>query len=140
MIRKADVSDSASICKISSEDLGYECQIELVHLRMENLDASREVVFVEEDNNKVVGYVHVEKYNLLYFETMGNVLGLAVTEEYRRKGVGSRLMNAVEQWAKDNSIHFIRLNSGITRIGAHIFYKSLGFEEEKEQKRFIKKV
>ena len=52
MIRKADVSDSASICKISSEDLGYECQIELVHLRMENLDASREVVFVEEDNNK----------------------------------------------------------------------------------------
>ena len=82
----------------------------------------------------------VEKYNLLYFETMGNVLGLAVTEEYRRKGVGSRLMNAVEQWAKDNSIHFIRLNSGITRIGAHNFYKSLGFEEEKEQKRFIKKV
>lgn len=97
------------------------------------------MVFVAEASNKVVGYIHVEKYNVLYLETMANILGLAVTKEFQKQGFGRKLMEAVEQWAKAYDIHTIRLNSGMGRKEAHKFYRTIGFEDEKEQKRFIKR-
>ena len=57
---------------------------------------------------------------------------------YRRLGVASKLMTAVEDWTRENGIREIRLNSGITRTGAHEFYRKNGFDDEKEQKRFLK--
>ena len=35
---------------------------------------------------------------------------------------------------------FIRANSGSKRIEAHEVYRRLGFDSEKEQKRFLKKI
>lgn len=140
MIRQATLNDSAAICRICCEDLGYTCETETVQSKIKNLDDSREVVFVAELNGTVVGFVHAEKYDLLYFETMVNILGLAVAGEYRHKGIGSLLMKQVEQWSADNHIHYIRLNSGSARSGAHAFYRAIGFADEKEQKRFIKKI
>ena len=35
---------------------------------------------------------------------------------------------------------FIRANSGSKRIEAHEVYRKLGFDSEKEQKRFLKKI
>ena len=34
----------------------------------------------------------------------------------------------------------IRLNSGLSRKDAHEFYRKLGFDNEKEQIRFLKKI
>ena len=109
MVRKAKASDSAAICKICGEDLGYTCGIELVQSKMKKLDDSREIVFIAEINNMVVGFVHAEKYDVLYYDTMVNILGLAVAEEYRHKGIGSLLLKAVEQWSEEKNIHFVRL-------------------------------
>lgn len=140
MIRKVTVEDSKEISVISSEDLRYECDIELVKSRIEELDDTREMVFVALHNEKLVGYVHAEIYNVLYFESMVNVLGLAVKEECRHMGYGRKLMEAVEQWAKDNEIRYIRVNSGSAREGAHKFYQSIGYDSVKDQKRFLKQI
>ena len=67
-----------------------------------------------------------------------NLLGLAVAKDYRRQGVTTALINRVERWAKDNGVKMIRLNSGSSRKEAHEFYRKLGFDNEKEQIRFIK--
>ena len=95
IIRKADVQDAFAICKISYEDLGYKCNDELVKKRLINLDSRREVVFVAEIDNIFVGYIHAEIYNLLYYESMMNILGIAVSSTYRRNGVGKALMKWV---------------------------------------------
>ena len=71
---------------------------------------------------------------------MVNILGLAVAEEYRHKGIGSLLLKAVEQWSEEKNIHFVRLNSGIDRVEAHKFYRTNGYRDDKEQKRFIKRI
>jgi len=138
MIRQANVADYEEISRICTEDLGYECKKELVKTRIENIDGAREAVFVAVIDGKIIGFLHVEKYKVLYFEDMANILGLAVAREYQHLGYGKALVEASEQWAKNNNIHMLRLNSGIGRTKAHGFYRAIGFLDEKEQKRFMK--
>lgn len=88
MIREANVNDYIDIHKICCQDLGYICNADLVKERLKNLDSSREKVFVAIIDGKVVGYVHAEQYNTLYFESLVNILGLAVSKAYRRRGCG----------------------------------------------------
>lgn len=59
MIREAKITDYVELQKLSFEDLGYECDAELVKTRLENLDSNNECVFVADVNGKVVGYVHI---------------------------------------------------------------------------------
>ena len=138
IIRKADCQDYRAIWRISREDLGYECCSELVAQRLSHLDGKREVVFVAEINNNIIGYIHAETYNVLYYESMVNILGLAVASEYRKNGVGRALLSEAEIWAKGLNIKIIRLNSGATRKEAHAFYRAMGYDNQKEQIRFIK--
>ena len=113
---------------------------QFVKERLEKLDTTREVVFVAELDGEVAGYVHAEVYSLLYWEPMVNILGLAVSSDFRRKGAGKALMKRVEEWAKERKIKEIRLNSGGTRKEAHEFYRTIGFDDEKVQIRFLKEV
>lgn len=138
VVRKANINDGVAIAKISSSDLGYDCTAEFVGKKLERLDKSREAVFVAECNENVIGYIHVEKYDTLYSETLANILGLAVKAERRRMGAGSLLLDAAESWAKDIGAVGVRLNSGGTRLGAHEFYRARGYNSEKQQIRFIK--
>lgn len=140
IIREATIEDAFVICNISCADLGYNCSCEFVSMRISNLDKGREKVFVAEFNGIVAGYIHVEKYQTLYFEPMINILGLAVSSEFRRRGIGRMLLKHAECWANEVGIHRIRLNSGATRKEAHSFYRAMGYNNEKGQIRFIKDI
>lgn len=138
IIRKLAIEDAPAICEISVEGLGYNCDLNLVQRKIQNLDLKREAVFVCELDGKVAGYIHVEHYDTLYFETMANILALSVKKEFQKLGVGKALLLEAENWAKENGIKMMRLNSGINRKNAHGFYEHLGYVSEKDQKRFIK--
>lgn len=137
-VRKADTNDASAICRICTYDLGYECSEELVSNRLKNIDWSCEAVFAAEIDGVVVGYIHAEIYNTLYFESMINILGLAVSRDHRRQGIGRALITCAENWAKEQGINIVRLNSGISRKEAHEFYKAMGYDNEKMQVRFLK--
>jgi AraC family transcriptional regulator len=138
IIRQAKIEDYKDICKICCDDLGYNCSEELVKERLKGLDENNERVLVAVYNDKVVGYLHAQIYKTLYFEELINFLGLAVSKEYRNKKVGTRLVNEIENWAKENGIKKVRVNSGFSRKEAHEFYRSLGYNNEKKQIRFLK--
>lgn len=140
-IRTACKEDAAAICRLCSEEMGYSCDVALVESKLNQLDSSREAVFFAElDGSAPAGYLHVEKYDVLYFETMANILGLAVSAQYQRNGVGSALIQAAETWAREHGIHLMRLNSGGSRKGAHAFYRKQGYTDVKEQLRFNKRL
>ena len=140
IIREATLKDAFAICNISCADLGYDCSCEFVSTRISNLDKGREKVFVAEVNGIVAGYIHAEKYQTLYFEPMINILGVAVSSECRRRGIGRMLLKHVECWANEVGINKIRLNSGSSRKDAHSFYRAMGYNNEKGQIRFIKDI
>ncbi len=131
-IRKAEIKDAVKICGISCNDPGHECDDLLVKNRLKNISPNRETVFVAESGGEVIGSIHAEKYELLYCETMANILGLAVKSEFRRMGAGRKLISAAENRALENGIKIIRINSGISRTGVHEFYRSIGFDSKKD--------
>jgi len=47
-------------------------------------------------------------------------------------------MIRIEDWAKKNNCHGIRLTSNKKRNNAHIFYQNMDFISKKESKHFIK--
>jgi hypothetical protein len=139
-VRPVTEADAAEVCLICCDDLGYQCDKTLVKLRISQLDDEREAVFVAIFDNQIVGFIHVERYNTLYFETMANILGLAVSTKFRKHGIGKALVEKAEDWANENDIALMRLNSGATRSGAHEFYRHLGYSSEKNQLRFVKRL
>ncbi len=143
-IRQATTSDIPAMNELFRKDLGYEeCTMEIVEKQFAGLDNSREAVFVaeaEDDSSHIAGVIHVEKYNVLYFPTMANILGIAVSADYRRQGIGSALLKRAEEWARENGASSMRLNSGESRKQAHEFYRTQGYIDDKKQLRFIKEL
>ena len=137
-VREAMLEDYKSIGEIIRNDLGYLCEDDLVKTRLSGVDSKRECVFVAEYENEVIGYVHVERYETLYMETLANIFGLAVSAQKRRMGAGHLLMFEAEKWAKSIGAVGVRLNSGALRNGAHEFYRAIGYNLEKKQIRFLK--
>ena len=89
-IRIAVEADYEAIARISRDDLGYDCSPALVREKLRRaLQSERERVFVAVCDGEVAGYIHAEDYDVLYFETMKNILGLAVAANHRRKGIGT---------------------------------------------------
>ena len=143
-IRQATTSDIPAMNELFRKDLGYaECTLEIVEKQFAGLDNSREAVFVaeaEDDSSHIAGVIHVEKYNVLYFPTMANILGIAVSADFRRQGIGSALLKRAEEWARENGASSMRLNSGESRKQAHEFYRDQGYIDDKKQLRFIKEL
>lgn len=141
-VRTAQFSDAAAIAVILRDDLGEpDCTQALVEKKLPLVDEKRECVFVAlDDDSKVCGLIHVELYDVLYFERMINILGLAVSGTHRRRGIGKMLLCAAENWGKEHGAEYMRINSDETRKGAHEFYRQQGCDKEKMQVRFLKKL
>lgn len=137
-IRSASSDDAQAIAEISSKELRYDCTAGLVKKKLEGLDSEREAVFAAEGDNGVIGFIHVEKYDTLYSETLANILGLAVRADCQKKGAGKALIEAAEDWARKKCAAGVRLSSGGARTGAHCFYRAVGYNSEKQQIRFLK--
>ena len=140
MIRNIKIEDAEAIQTICNISLGYSVSIETVMRQIPKLseDVNHHYIYVYEELQTVVGFVHAEVYESLYSYAGLNILGLAVLPEFQGKGIGKELMNHLELKAKDDSIPFIRLNSADYRVEAHKFYENIGYVCDKTQKRFIK--
>jgi GNAT superfamily N-acetyltransferase len=56
---------------------------------------------------------------------------LAVQAAYRGRGIGGRLLNAVEQWARDRGAELISTETNLrSNVGAVEFYESHGYEKQ----------
>lgn len=140
IVRQAVISDAKDIYYINKTSLGYDYDLDKQKAKIQAvLNDSTQVIFVAEINNKVVGYIHLVNYDVIYADNFKNCLGLAVDNDYKRNGIGSALLKQAEIWAKENGAVGIRLCSGVEREKAHQFYQSQGYEVTKLQKN-IKKI
>lgn len=139
-IRNMQLTDAEAINLINTESLGYGISIEITKNQMKKLliNPNYHIFYIAEEEELVVGYVHAELYETLYSEPMLNILALAVNQSYQKKGIGTKLMQRIEQAAIERDLVGVRLNSGETRTGAHKFYESIGYSSDKNQKRFLK--
>ena len=133
-IREAVTSDANAIWRLNNNEMGYQYPLEdTVQNMTKLLSSSADKIFVAVLDGSVVGYVHANNYDLLYAPHMKNIMGIAVSSEYKQKGIGRALLQQVENWARETGASGIRLVSGAIRTDAHAFYRSCGYSGNKEQ-------
>jgi len=139
IIRTAVSSDAEALCLLDREEMGYDYPPEDTAERLERLLAdSHNAIFVAEEGGEVIGYVHANHYELLYAPPMKNIMGIAVSAQHKRRGVGRALLSRVEQWAREDGCAAVRLVSGASRTAAHEFYRRCGYSGGKNQLNFKK--
>lgn len=139
IIREAALADCSAITSLNREEMGYDYPREKTFVKLQACLANpAHRILVAEWGGEVVGYLHLEEYDVLYAGHMVNVLGIAVSSAWRRQGVGSALLSAGEAWARSKGAVAVRLVSGEARKGAHAFYQSLGYTGNKLQRNFKK--
>lgn len=139
IIRRARRGDAERIAALSGE-LGYPATPAQISERLRRLvPASQHAVFVAESpENGVIGWIHVSTDHLLEGETRAEVNGLVVADGRRSFGAGARLLEAAEQWARQNGCKNVNVRSNVVRERAHAFYLRQGYEHYKTQKAFRK--
>lgn len=138
-IRKCVLDDVGYIAELNRTEMGYDYPVETTRKQLEKvLSNTRDVIYVAVLDGKVVGYVHANDYDLIYAPPMKNIMGIAVSKECKRMGIGKALFGAVESWAKEDGVKGVRLVSGSTRKEAHEFYERCGYSGGKQQLNFKK--
>ena len=83
IIRKAEISDVEDIYYINKTSLGYDYNLDKQRNKLETvLNDSAQIVFVAVIDKKVVGYIHLANYDLIYADNLKNCLGIAVDNDY----------------------------------------------------------
>lgn len=140
-IRLCVAEDAISIHRLNKDEMGYDFPLmETEKLLIDIISRGTDRIFVAESDGEVIGYIHACDYQLLYSESMKNIMGIAVDSRYKRRGVGSMLLKAVEDWAARSGAQSVRLTSGEERTEAHKFYRACGYCCGKKQLNFRKTV
>ena len=96
------------------------------------LEAEDNVVFVAERDGAVAGYVWAALEPLSWKELRGPagfIHDVAVAEEARRSGVGTRLMQAAFDWLRERGAPRVILWTAAPNEGARTLFRRLGFRE-----------
>ncbi len=133
-IREARISDSEFIWELNCQEMEYAYPLENTMERIKSILCSEnDRIFVAVCDDIVVGYVHVCNYDLIFSPPLKNIMGIAVRQQYKRRGIGRSLLEKAEQWAIQEKAAGIRIISGSTRSEAHEFYRKCGYSGDKLQ-------
>lgn len=87
--------------------------------------------FVARVDNQVVGFItSIHSFAVGLEGGFVHITGLAVKENWQHQGIGTKLLNYHENYARKMGVTSILLNSGIRRENAHTFYEKNGFSKD----------
>jgi predicted N-acetyltransferase YhbS len=123
------------------DQLGYEAHAPAVRAAFSRVASDPEhLTVVAVDEGRIVGWVHAYGVHLLYVEPFAEIGTLVVDDSRRGEGVGRALMVSAENWARGAGYAKVRVRSRLSRGGAHRFYVRLGYEKEKAQYTFARRL
>ena len=139
-IREINGADAAAVAALSGE-LGYPVSTDAMRKRIESLaEQADRAVYVACLGGEVVGWIDVGVTQHLQSEPRAEIGGLVVSSEARNAGIGRRLVQRAEEWARDRGLTSMVVRSQIAREGAHRFYLREGYERTKTSAVFTKRL
>jgi GNAT superfamily N-acetyltransferase len=138
-VRDARTADSTALARLL-EQLGYPTDPTTAARRLARLgEAGSSLALVAEIDGEVVGLATAYVQPRIHHDAdFARIASLIVDHAWRDRGVGKRLVEAVEGWARDQGCDVIEVTSGNQRLDAHRFYEGLGYAEKR--KRFVKSI
>lgn len=127
-IEKTTLAHLDQIAEIEAECFSHPWSKESLQGEIDN-ETSLFLSAVED--NKVVGYIGM---SIVLDE--GYIFNVAVSENYRNKGIGSALINELVTYGKKNSFSFITLEVRESNQTARSLYSHFGFVKVGERKNY----
>jgi len=130
IIRDAQKGDVEELTSLMT-DLGYPATLEEFKIRFEKISAHPDYrTIVALIDNEMVGMAGLSKN--IFYEMNGNymrILAFVVKQSSRKLGIGKLLIEAAEEWAKEQGLHTVVISSGnrAERDAAHVFYQKMGY-------------
>lgn len=141
-IRSIQYSDALQIQRLLMQ-LGYPLSDSEVRHCIEAYSVPPLYAFGYEQNRAVIGVIAIASYPLFLSPfKRTRIEAFVVDENFRGQGIGTRLLQYVEQFAAIQHSMVIDLTSSISRKenGTHDFYRHLGYENKgKEEKVYLRK-
>jgi len=138
-IRAARTYDAPALADLCGE-LGYPATRQQIVKRLAAIDGAPDnaVLVAEDDQGDVIAWLQVAIPAQLSEEPCAEIIGFVVGEAARSLGLGRRLVEAAEQWARARGVRRMRVRSRQERERAHAFYERAGFDRIKNQVMFGK--
>jgi len=135
--RHGDVPTIALLCG----QLGYPVSEREMLKRFESIsDKKKQHFFVAEAAGRIIGWLEVFQPCSVLNRNDAEVGALIVEESARNAGVGRKLMDRAEEWAREHHCTAVYLRSNIVRREAHTFYEGRGYKIMKTQHVFRKEL
>ena len=140
-LRRARAADADAVAELS-EQLGYPIPADTVRTRLGKfVEDPDHVVLVAEQRGQVCAWVHAHvQQSIELAEPRGEIMGLVVSRDVRRAGIGRLLMEEAERWARDRGLDLMVLRSNVQRAESHAFYPAIGYEHFKTQAAYRKRL
>jgi ribosomal-protein-alanine N-acetyltransferase len=81
--------------------------------------------WVAEAGEEMVGFVVAERQ----LRQVGHIITIDVIKSWRRRGVGARLMDAVEDWVRQQGLRMVYLETAEDNVSAQRFYQERGYKQ-----------
>ena len=130
ILRDARVDDIEELTLLMT-DLGYPATLAEMQVRFKNIFAHPEYrTIIAVIGDEIVGMSGL--YKGIYYEKNGLYLRIAVfvvKQNRRESGIGRILIKASEEWAIEQGLNTVLINSGNRdeRKAAHAFYQKMGY-------------
>lgn len=103
------------------------------------LDNDESVVFVAmvDEKSKPVGFTQLyPKYSSAGAVKNWILNDLYVDKEYRKQGIGEKLIKTAMNFAKENNATFVELSTAVDNYTAQSLYEQIGFEKQNPETDF----
>jgi GNAT superfamily N-acetyltransferase len=128
-LREARVSDADRMTDLAAQ-LGYPLAPDELAERLPQVAGTRDAVVLVavDESDQPIGWIHVELKPTLLAPLAAQVMGLVIDEAARNRGIGARLLERGEAWARERGCRAMLVGTRVTRERAHRFYRRQGYD------------
>jgi RimJ/RimL family protein N-acetyltransferase len=147
ILRQAGKSDIEGVREYTEAFYAKECDM-IVHWsppidpeqeskRLCERDREGAVVIIAEEDGRIMGHIET---SVPSGEEIRHTceLGMTVLEQYRKRGIGTRLLQSLLAWARSRGLLIVKLQVYSVNAPAIALYTRLGFVEDGRTKNGVK--
>lgn len=128
MIEKMTKEHIDRVAEIEKECFSHPWSIKSLENELANENSH---FYVAYENGVIAGYIGM---NIVIDE--GYIYNVAVSEKFRKKGIGSSLVNHLVTYGKKNNLCFLTLEVRASNLNAQSLYSKFGFIKVGERKNY----
>ena len=140
-VREMTSEDLPAVAGLSDQ-LGYPVALAELEPRFDWIRRTpyEELFVAELPDGSIAGWIHVGADPSLTHDSVAEIKGLIVSEAHRGKGLGEELVGAAEAWCVRLGFRNVRVRSRVEREAAHGFYQRRGYQRQKTQHVFLRRL